>query len=190
MAYSVGLYKRTDNEGSAVAQKSIFSFVVLDKNLKTKWHNNVELFTDNINAFTISYDGNYFIKKGQVVEKNREINQIFLYSFLENRILYQFLPDDPIESKKYELHSFRATEDLSVVLDKRGESEKYYCFNSRDKSIYERLPESSNMAKIPLTDLEEEWDSKNLKLNYYLRTDKKKEKVVRSFKLKLIKKLI
>jgi hypothetical protein len=181
VAYSVGLYKRTDNEGSAVAQKSIFSFVVLDKNLKTKWRNNVELFTDNINEFTISYNGNYFIKKGQVFENNQEKNQIFLYSFLDNRILYDFLPDDPIESRKYELFSFGATQKLSVVLDKNDGVIKHHYFNVNDKSIYERLPASNNQSKIPLNDLEEEWDSKNLQLNYYQRTDKKKAKVVRSF---------
>ena len=189
IAYSVSLNKAIDNEGSAATQKSIFSFVVLDKNLKIKWIKNVELLTDNYNEFVISYDGNYFIKKGEIFENNLLSNHIFLYSFIENKILYNFLPTNPSENSQFDISSYGASQNLAVSIKKVNEKPIFYYFNPIDLSIYEHISSEITQENFEDQDLKKVWDSKNKKVLFFHKNDKKNENIIKSYKYKLIKKL-
>ncbi|MBK8723014.1 MAG: hypothetical protein IPL95_12325 [Saprospiraceae bacterium] len=189
IAYSVSLNKAIDNEGSAATQKSIFSFVVLDKNLKIKWIKNVELLTDNYNEFVISYDGNYFIKKGEIFENNLLSNHIFLYSFIENKILYNFLPTNPSENSQFDISSYGTSQNLAVSIKKVNKKPIFYYFNQIDLSIYEHISSEITQGNIEDQDLKKVWDSKNKKVLFFHKNDKKNENIIKSYKYKLIKKL-
>jgi len=189
ISYSVSLYKYKDNEGFKIGLKSIFSIVTLNKKLTPIWYNNLDLHTDNICEFVISLDGKYFIKKGVIYENNLESNQIFLYSLVEKKILYNYLPSNPIENIKYNLSSFCASEDLFIVLDKKNEEPKNYYFNIRDKSIYEVVEYVNYERNISYENLDEVWDAKNKTMQFYSKGDKNRKKTIKSIIFKLIKKL-